>query len=274
MTYFGINYLINHLVIHKSKPEFKPSSVWIAGDSHLQTSIDPSLFNSASNIAMLAEPVVVTYFKLKFLFSFHKPDTLIMGFSQHTISAFNDLKFSDIKWSNEMFRRTYAIINPYDLNGLIIDYHRYYKTLFRYMCLYPRTDHFDFIGSYQSVDANYAIDVDAAIDRHFYANGKKLGVSQLSISYIDSIINLCKKENVKLIFVASPVHKNYYERIPFSSMQNYKIELKRKEVQGIKFIDLSHQFYIDKYYMDADHLNAKGARLFTTKLINLLREDS
>jgi hypothetical protein len=271
--FLGINFLLNSWFISSQSGLSVKSSVIIAGDSHLQTSVDPAMFHSANNISLPAEPAIATFLKLKFLFNQHTPDTLILGFSQHTISGFNDLKFKDLRWANEMFRRYYAVMNLDVISELEYDERIWQQTRFRYLCLYPHKNHFNFLGKFDRNNLNGKINFKGAIDRHFYSNGKLCGISQSSINAVDSIVKLCHEKKIFVVLVASPVHSSYFNAIPQIINDQFELEKTRYREKGIMVLDFSGSNYDDTLIMDADHLNGKGATIFTKDLITKLSEN-
>jgi len=242
----------------------------IMGDSHTLT-IDPARLTSAINISQSAEPMVVSYFKLLKIIEYQKPDTIILGFGHHNISGFNDLKFIDPRWADEMFSRTYSIMSPSDLMGLQYSRKSWHKSIFKNILLYPHTDHFRYIGKYLYGNNAYEIASEATIKRHFYHNQKLLEHSSASIKSVELIAELCKKHQIKLFLVATPVHRSYYKLIPESYKNIYTSEKIRLQKLGISTLDYAATDFNDSLYMDADHLRGLGSILFSEKLAEDLK---
>ena len=95
ILYFSLNIIINIYIYSHSYIELKHKNILIIGDSHTEKSLNPIFFHSAQNISQTAEPYILTFWKIKKIIKSYKPDTLIIGFSPHNISAFNDQKFSN-----------------------------------------------------------------------------------------------------------------------------------------------------------------------------------
>jgi len=269
---FGTIALTNFLIIFISKAPLPQTNVLIAGDSHTQCSLNPKLFKSAVNISQSAEPYVITFWKLKYILDNNKPDVLLLGFGHHNISAFNDIKFKNKIWSSELFRRTYTIQKFRNLKQIEIDYFGYYKILFKNIFLLPHRKHFNFIGHYSnSTDSNLA-DLKSAIERHYYNKKNELPVSEISIAYLDSIVQICNKNKINLVLINSPVHKVYYDNIPDIIKDRYNSEKKRLINMEIPVFDYSNMFYEDSLYLNADHINEKGAAKFTLTIIDLIEK--
>ncbi|UII23882.1 hypothetical protein [Fulvivirga ligni] len=271
--FFTINSTINLFFIKNNAPLLKGADILIVGDSHTERSLNPDLFASAENISQPAEPYVLTYWKLKSIFKTYKPDTLVLGFSHHNISSFNDRKFSDKTWAMEMFRRSYSIEHFEDIDHTIkVDYDMYYSTLFHQIGFYPKAHHANYIGKYVNSNRSNISDWNDAVNRHFYeSEGKSYMPSLTMINYLDSIVNLTINNKVTLIMVSNPVVNNYRERIPDEIVTVYN-ELKNKYRKNSIIIDKSNVSYPDSLFLNADHLNSKGAKRFTTSLIAELKK--
>ena len=262
---------VNYLIYSNKYITIKKSNILIAGDSHPQKSLNPKYFNDAQNISQPAEPYVLTYWKLKNIFSSAAPDSLIIGFAPHNISQFNDLKFSNPIWSNAMFKRSYPI-QEFDKisNKISIDYKAFYKTLWKQTAFYPKKNHVNYVGSYSNNNKSNIRDFRSAIKRHYYYKGKELNVSEFAVNYLDSIVELCNKKKIELIMVSNPVHKQYLKKIPFAIMERYVDLTKKYNVNYIVF-DKTTQNYPDSLYLNSDHLNEKGAEKFAEELIEYLK---
>lgn len=272
LLFFGVNMVINYLMYtHQSVPKQK-INVLIAGDSHPQKSLNPEYFINAKNISQSAEPYVLTYWKLKNIIDWYNPDTLILGFAPHNISAFNDLKFSNEKWSREMFKRSYPIEDFSNISDLIpFDYSTYYNVLWKQTAFYPKKNHISYIGKYSNYNRNNISDSRSAAERHYYNHSKELGVSVLSVHYLDSIIHLCHSKNIEIVLVSHPVHYKYLKQIPAQILNKFDTLVQQYKKRHVVF-DLTRKKYPDYLFLNCDHLNAKGAKLFTRELINHLNK--
>lgn len=268
--YFGINISINKIIINKTKIPFEKVTTLIVGDSQMARAINPSIFESAKNISQNGEPYFVTYWKLKYLLQKIKVDTIIIGFSHYNLSGIMDRRFIDKKWSLEMFTRIYPIKNLYGIKNIEIDYYEYFNTYFRNMCLFPKRNHMKFIGEYANSNASNITNPESYIRDHYYNNDKNIGISEMAISYLDSIIQLAKIQNIYPILVGTPVHESYYTKIPINIIDRYNLEKSRLVLQDYCVIDLTDYFYKDNYYFDLHHLNEYGAKIFTSEILDIL----
>ncbi len=270
--YFGINISLNMYNYKKYEVKLLNSRILIVGDSHPQKSLNPELFNSAINISQPLEPYVLTFWKLKRILKSIKPDTLIIGFAPHNISAYQDLKFSNKKWTSVMFKRSYTIESFKDIDDDInIDYYEFYKILWKKLGFYPKNNHIHFIGNYSNSERSNIANYESAIKRHYYfSKDVELKVSETSVNYLDSIVSVCKNQNITPVLVSSPVNKNYRINIPTNIWEKY-IDLKKKYKSSALIIDKTEEEYTDSLFLDSDHLNSIGAEKFTKKVIEEMR---
>ncbi len=271
IIWFAVNATINYLIIKYSNPEIIKTNILITGDSHTLNGINPAKFKNAQNISQLAESYVLTYWKLKKIFTAIKPDTVIIAFGPHNLSQLDDYRFSTDKWTDEMFIRSYMIQEFKYLHTIEIDFNKFYYTLFKNMCLFPKLHHNNYIGSFVANPLNEIGNFSNTIKRH-YGDEKPYTISQTSLNYLDSIIVLCKKNKITPIFVNCPVHKNYYQAIPSKFKESYDAEKQKLSKLGILVIDMFTLPLPDAYFLDDDHLNVKGSTYFTNELIKQLHQ--
>lgn len=246
----------------------KPAKVLILGDSHFRRAMNPAYFQSAINVSQQGEPYVASLWKLKKLQPIVQPDTVFIAFSPYNIAAFNDLKFVNPMWATMMFERYHSILDFKDLEKVDVNLKTYYRVLLNEMGLLPNKNPINYIGEFIKEDdgINRTHNFKGVIDRHFYQEEKELGISETSVAYLDSLIQFCKRRNIEPILIGTPVHQRYYNLIPKMVQKRFLIEKKRLENSGVTVIDKTADFYPDSCYLDADHLNSKGMKVFIEAL--------
>lgn len=258
----GLNYMIYS---HRSVDLGKCSKL-IAGDSHPQKSLNPEFLDGAVNIAQLAEPYVMTYWKLKKILVNNHPDTVLIGFAPHNISVFNDQKFFHQHWSHEMFKRIYPIAQFDDLSGIEVDYKTYYKVFLKQICIFPKLKHGDYIGSHLSLSGNNLKHGKSRVAAHFPNEKEEEMISKTAVAYLDSIVSRCKRANAVPVLVSHPVHHSYYKHIPEPYINAYhRIEDDMKQ-KGVYVINKTTVEYADSLFLNVDHLNKHGAEKFTKEV--------
>lgn len=267
ILFFSFNFIINIFFIKNEKIKAKKCSILIIGDSHFQRGINPSQFNNAENMAQLGEPYIISYWKLKKLLPHFKPDTVILGFAPHNISTLNDTKFSDPKWSSEMFQRSLLIGKLKDTEGMVVDKVGLAKVVMVELFLIPRKKHIHYIGKFAGTAQKKKMNPKDAASRHFYNKNEILKSSETSIAFLEKMVTLLKSRNITPILVCTPVHSSYLQLIPPSFRQTFTDQKEKFKQSGIKVLDYSELTLPDSLFMDADHLNMEGSRRFTQQLI-------
>ena len=273
LFYFVANMVINYYNYTSTPVNLNNVSVLIAGDSHPEKSINPNRFKSAKNISQGAEPYVLTYWKLKKIYESHQPDTLILGFSIHNFSQFNDYKFSSKRWSIEMFKRSYPIQNFMEIKGETpVDYFEFFKVFWNQTAYYPKKKHVNYIGSYSNSKHSDLTDWKTAIERHYYWEEKTLGVSDVSVNYLDKIIEMSQQHGITVILSGNPVYSKYYDNIPTPIVKAFYALKEKYKSQVIIFDKTKNVSYPDSLFLNADHLNEYGDKRFTGELITYLNK--
>lgn len=274
VLYFGVCFVINKTMLLNSKVLEKGSNILINGDSHMEVAINPELFNSAINIAQGGENIVLSYWKLKYLTKNISFDTLMFSFSYNNISKMEEGKFYGDKMTPEVMRRSILIGDFNTIDTILnVDYKEYYKSYFRQMCLYPKKDQYTFIGGFNPSDySNLLPNAERRIEKHYRKKQQKADISEVMISYLDSIVKLCKQNKITPILVSTPLHKTYFDKIPLVIKEGF--EAKKSELidKNIIFLDFSDNFMEDEFYYDCDHLNRRGAEKFTKILVDELNK--
>jgi len=244
------------------------SELLIAGDSHAQQALNPIYFESAQNVAQSAEPLYVTYWKLKQLLPRSSAETVLLSFSYLTLSPIREWALSDERWSSMMFSRVYAIAEINSVHGIEVDRSEFFRAKFKNMCLLPKWRHDSYMGEgYFNFDRSLLTTVDEDIARHFFLDDESLPVSSVQAAYLDSIVALTRREHIELILVATPIHSSYYDRIPDQFITGFEDKKREMIARGIQVLDYSQLDVIDEEFLNVTHLNEHGAERFS-RLLN------
>ena len=266
-AFFGANILIN---IHRlTEPAVVNGTTLIMGDSHLKTSVDPTLFPSASNICSGAEPYPMTFYKLqKYLKDNPKTKEILLGFSYNNLGGYQNQKLNGTNAKSQFIR--YYEIMPLDLPKRIeVNESKFYHTYVRELAMYPNFFESKFLGGFDKLKAGLErADLTMTINKHFYQDGEFAGISDYSATYLDSIISLTKAHDLTLTIISPPLHKSYIQKVPIEIKDHFEVIKSHIEAQQIRVLDFTYQSYPDSLFKDYDHLSYKGAREFTKDLLS------
>lgn len=248
----------------------------ITGHSGAARGLNPKYFSSAQNIAQPAEPYILTYWKLKRIFEIYNPETLLLSFNPVDLAETNDLRFSTGLWSDEVFKRSYLLKNIFKIDPRIpVDYSKFFSVMVKRISLIPKRDHVEFIGGYicENDTARNFDNAQRFRDRDLLVDDKEAAISEISISYLDSIRRLCDSKNIRLVLVGTPAHNSYIEIIPKHIWHRYET-IKTQYEEDYLVIDRTQNNYADSLFYDSAHLNELGATKFTHEVIYELEKSN
>ncbi len=268
LSNFGVN-----LTFIKSTPPpcAEKENIFLIGDSHIMTDILPDETQGRFNLGNHGEPYYISYLKIQKLLKTCKarPSTVILGMGPQNFSNFNELKLQTPKYAKAIYKDYYPLLleAPSFFSDWKMPYDKrmYYKTIIKTMCLYPHKNHKAWLGHFDGRPYRLEVaDLDKTIKRHYYAESDTLcHISQIAVQALDSIITLCSKENAHLIILAPPLHRRYRKAIPDLFQKQFETMLNTCRKKGIKVLDYSQLSLPDTLFYDYDHLNTKGAAVFT-----------
>ncbi|MGL4867400.1 MAG: hypothetical protein ACRC34_03875 [Cetobacterium sp.] len=123
------------------------------------------------------------------------------------------------------------------------------------------------------------VEADTTTARHLGLNDKKFNQSfEIAIIQLKNIINMCKKNNLTPILVTTPqtylynerIGKNNYEERIYSKIRKINELFENKLI----YLDYSHDERFENnldLFADDDHLNKKGAEIFTKIVLEDLK---
>ena len=84
---------------------------------------------------------------------------------------------------------------------------------------------------------------------------------------LENMIDICKENNIKLVFAASP----HYKTASFIRYAPIIKICKEKQIPFISFYNDEEISLNKKYFIDSKHMNIEGAKLFTKKFVHELK---
>ena len=243
------------------------------GDSHIGCSVDPKVLTGSENIALAAEPYLLSWLKLRHIIAHHRVDTVILGFAPHNLSDKDHRKFHDNGWATErLLKRLYPLTTIGEAVQLPLYKQTYARTLFMNYCTVPHPTHITYIGHYSGLGAKYHADSAATYARHFMEKDSTVApISAYGIACLDSIVALTTRDHIALYLVGAPLHASYRRNVPAEYKTRYADLSVRYADEGVHVIDRTALFQGDSLFANSDHLNGRGARRFTRELLQILR---
>jgi hypothetical protein len=282
LLYFNIIYFIVIFLIgyfFNSSDFFKNinNKTLILGDSHTETSINDSIFNNSINMSQSAETYLYSYIKLnKVLKHNDKLKKVILSFSKHNISKGIEKWYTENENISFKLPNYYYLMSLEEIKDLFISnptefVKSYFKILYKKGKDVPKLKrktmtlpNFE-IGYFRELKGNNIL-IDS-INNTKIINNEIFKPSTIQVKYLKKIIKKCKESNIELILINTPVYK------PFAHKNSVFInDFIKTELQNVRYLNY-YELYGDKglYFYDKDHLNLKGATLFSQKIDSIFK---
>jgi hypothetical protein len=281
--------IVNRYLLYKlSKIKIENDINTVAiGDSHIQTSINPSIVSGCINLSRYGESYYYAYYKLKAILRDNNGITsVIIGFSDHNINM------------NRQDRSTtmpqyYILIDDGTINKLVYPSITFAFNYLKYkigvpLFVYEDLDirYLTLLGKLQPAQAPYSgqfymsektiLDRNITrdkIEHHYNKNKQYSGLSDFMLEYLKKIADMCFEKNIKLFLLATPLHHSYSDEIPEQARYDFdKSVLSILELRkNVYFIDFRKIRLEDSFFGDADHVNAAGAKIVSGFMDKILK---
>jgi len=259
----------------------------VLGSSHNQNAINPEYFSMKTcNVAMGSQDLKTDLLLLKKSIE-HNPNLkyVILEMSYHRFrenpknywrNSINEY-FYDINVSKEVNFSKYFLLSSNlkffrNFFGQILSSR---KHVYNYNQFGFDKNDFDGIFKQMNYDEKKIIQTAKKRLRSNNRSGPDSLVILRAVSYLKKINEICIKNNIRLVLVAPPVYKTYSNEFrEFNLNRRSKIiDLLYKVNPNLLWLNFekSNSFNINHFKND-DHLNANGARLFTTMLNDSLKQ--
>jgi hypothetical protein len=247
----------------------KNKTIVFIGDSHTECSINDKIFTQSFNISQSGAAYMYAYVKLKkFLAVNDTIEKVALSFHGRSIGkSLDDWTIGEEKM--QTFVPTYiSLLSINEINVLIKNrgfFSAIYKALKQsdeVIIKYIKNHYFTYndlsLGGYLWLDRDK---LQADIEMRNTNSVNPLDYSAYQLEFLLKIVELCERYNVELILFNSPTFKSeQYGNL--DELSNYY----NKHLKGIKYIDYSN-FDLPEYgYGDIEHLNYKGAEIFSKYL--------
>jgi hypothetical protein len=249
----------------------KDKNILIVGDSHTECAIDDSIFTRSFNISQSGTAYLYSYIKLrKFLAENSHIDTVLVSFHGGTMQKSMDewtvgdkYILSHIPDYISLFQAeelSVFINNPTFYSAVVKLPVKDIRGILKFIVKHTLTYKDLYIGGYLKLDRDR---LQRAIDLMENNMAAETEYSDYQIDYLLKIVNLCAEKGVELILFNAPTY-NAKEYGNLQALNDfYKIYL-----TGTRYLDYSNFILPDYGYGDIEHLNFKGAELFSNYLEN------
>jgi hypothetical protein len=243
------------------------TTILVLGNSHPECAIMDDKIFGLKNFARSAEPLFYTKEKLKWLLKWNPQIKLVcVELSENQLES----RMSDWIWSAESVQRHVASLFPY----LDFDYHleafkvhqlRYAESLFigmkrsfKGIFLEDNKRFFSFLewGGFKSQSGSHIMELGDSLNA-ISGNQENLIPNQDNLDALYGIQDICTKEQRDLVFIRCPYHPKKSKKFEEAYFHFFE---KNPDLVLLDFSGFEMQ---DDCYFDEQHLNVKGAQIFT-----------
>ncbi|MBL7700553.1 MAG: hypothetical protein JNK79_20505 [Chitinophagaceae bacterium] len=253
--------------------------ILVIGDSHTECAIDDDVFTRCVNLSKSASAYVFSFAVIrKWKADNPELDTVLLSYEHKSLS---DEQQTGWMYDESILAQRLPYVLPYFNGG---DYWNYkfsspfYKTLFQYPFTvrgFHEADTLENRYTWQNEKIGMAraltytkLKEDVAATKPLEKGTPPEKLSEMSIEYIRKIADYCKRKNITLILINTPVYQ--WEKY----VDHEQFETNRKKYFGdILYLDYKDFPLPDSCRADIWHLNAEGQRQFSEYLQKNLTED-
>jgi len=232
------------------------------GDSQIQR-INPEYFKCRTfNFGSSGEHYYFTYSKLRKLLSAKTCNIkiIVLGVSVHNFApVYQRMVDLNCKEGKSSLERYFYFINFFDDETFNLKNSITQKDFLKGLTRKP-----DWSGFLESINKNpEKKDIERVLNIHYKVD-TKIDFSKQE-TYLEKIIRLCKKKNIKILALSTPIHQYYKSHIPEIYFKNFNdIMNKNPELKHLNFLNVNIP---SDYMSDGNHLNKDGAKIYS-KLIS------
>lgn len=235
----------------------------IIGDSNTRNGINDKVYQDFKNFSQGGESYVFAYTKLNLILKENKIDTLILAHAPHNIinnkwingNEIGNLKYrmtSYFPYYSSEIHKELILGNPI---SYITSWKNIWKTWNELLFSKSKITDIEFLGSYMR---NTKVQNESNYTSYEYENPK---YTYIEIKYLNKIIKLCNKNNIKLIFLATPKNFKRKDFDFYDKPEFYKYY--KKHYHNIDFLNFQRLPMPKDSYADISHLSGIGSDYFS-----------
>ncbi len=248
----------------------------ILGTSHNYFGIHPEKMKSASiiNLAYPGQSLNYDAFiatkvaknpSIKFAFvelSYHSlPYALHLSKGGIEHSLYNHYWEYDTWYDNNIIKRLSTAYS----NGLSMSFRRAIKSLIKPNYSLVRCNNLGSGNREKNEDLKRTAEVDSKRHNSLFINQPE--IIEESKSHIQNILDILSKNEIKPIILIPPCHREYRSRLDKKNFEIFQNQIEIYEKQNVKVWDCMDLYRnTDSLFSDSDHLNEKGAKVFSEYL--------
>lgn len=279
LLFVGITLLVielSELVITK-KADFRLNrniKYIVVGHSHPECAFNDSLIDNLKNLAESGESYFYSYIKTKKVIEQNPSlEVVFIEFTNNQIKASMDKWIWNDNYLNYRYPRYSSFMSASDKTLLL---ENNFDGFLTYSSLSARqnlgrilSSNFTYsnnIGGYKYLERNKT-------DSLLKTSNKTIPLSndyrlcENNLAYLTKMIKYCQEKGKKVILIRSPQHQKYNG---YSNELSYQ-KVRKERFNSIDYLDFSKFELENNEFGDLDHLNYKGAKIFSNWFSSMLK---
>jgi hypothetical protein len=244
----------------------------IVGHSHSECAYNDSLIPACKNLSQSGEAYFYTYFKIRQIIK-QNPSVkvLFIELANNQVTERMDSWIWGNNYMSNNYPKYFSFMSGSD-NLLLARKNpsMYFNALSwsmknsLYRICRGKLDFTHQIGGYVYLDRDIK---DTLVNVNTQTSASLKTVSEKNLSHLDAIIEFCKKNGVEPVLIRSPLHERY------RGYENEKLytQIIEKRYSSVVYLDFSKFPLPDSAFGDFEHLNYKGARVFSKWFSSMLQ---
>ncbi len=239
------------------------------GNSHVECAINDTILKNCFNFGRSGERMEFIYSKVKLVQKYNSDlDTIVIGYDNVLLSHSSTIGFNSVLY-NPYFFDTFSSDNlakmmacgsfDYIESHIVHPFNwlKFTDNISSYLGKKTDITNMNNLGGYLYL---YRDKLEEDIIRRGDNKYITTEFDELSVYFLNQTIEFCKDKNISVIFLFPPQHG----KCPLDS--TYYSRFYKNNYQDIKFYDFKDLQLPDSCFGDLDHLNHKGAAVFSEYL--------
>ncbi len=267
-----IGYLCQYDADYFRIPESK--KYLVVGDSHLECSMNTSL-DGFVNISQSSEIYMFTYLKIKNVLETNAHiEHVFVDFCNFQVDKQQDSIIYSENYLNSRYPLYYALLGKEEFEHLTLNNELpFIKTHIKALPKVSReamtsvnvlTNHS--LGGFSPLTR---LLTDSFVNIASQETILPADMAKLNMHYLLKIVALCKEKKVSLYLIRTPLHPAW----PYLQNEAFFQKNRQELLDGVVFLDFKQLALGNQHFADLEHLNEKGAHIFSTFFAGLIAEN-
>lgn len=247
----------------------------VLGHSHPECAFNDSFITHLKNLSESAESYYYTYFKAKKVIEQNPSiETVFIEFTNNQINeSMNDwiweeayIDYGYPKYAPFMNSSDKKVLIKNNLSGFLNSSSLSFKNNFSHI-LNHNFSYSNSIGGYLSLKTNKTDSLLGCMKTNVFEE-KAIPLSEINLNYLSKLLRFCQEQGKNAILIRSPQHKKHSG---YSNESTYQ-QIRNSRYSSIEYLDFSKFPLNNAEFGDLEHLNYKGAKIFSIWFDHLLNK--